>query len=90
MGSSPEAFISNYYAQKPPGTVLDEATLADLCGLPALSTTLRYPWGIVEIITVTMRGDRPVKLFVEGPPEKVAEFVATSYYARMTGCCQLP
>jgi hypothetical protein len=90
MGANPQDFINSYYAQKPEGTVVDEAISATLCDSSALSTTLRYPWGTIEIITVTMLGNRPVKLFVEGPAEKVAEFVATSYYARMTGCCQLP
>jgi hypothetical protein len=37
---------------------------------------------------VTMRGNRPAKLFVEGPPDKVSEFMSTSYYSRMADCCQ--
>jgi len=90
MGASPADFISNYHAQKPEGTVVDEAISATLCGSSALSTTLRYPWGTVEMITVTMLRGRPVKLFVEGPPDMVNEFVSTSYYGRMAGCCQLP
>lgn len=90
MGPSPEAFISNYLAQKPEGTELDEVTVATLCVLRALSTTLRYSWGIIEMITVTMLGDRPAKLFVEGPPQMIAALVAMGYYVLMTNCCQFP
>jgi len=90
MGASPSEFIDSYRAQKPPETVVDEAVPATLCGSSALSTTFRYPWGTVETITVTMLQNRPVKLFVEGPPNMVDEFVSTSYYGRMSGCCQLP
>ena len=90
MGASPGEFINSYQAQKPEGTVVDEAVPATLCGSSAITTTLRYPWGTIETITVTMLRGRPVKLFVEGPPDRVNEFVSTSYYGRMAGCCQLP
>ena len=90
MGTSPQEFIDNYFATKPEGTELDEVTVATLCALRAFTTTLRYFWGIIETITVAMHEGRPAKLFVEGPPRLVADFIASRLFAAMAGCCQFP
>ena len=88
MGTTPDGFIDTYYAQKPDDTVIEETAPASLGGLPSLSTTFTYWWGVIEIINVAMLDDQPVKLFMEGPPTQVTGYM--DYYVQMASCCQFP
>jgi len=89
MGPTARDFINNYLALKPEGTKIGEIVSANLGGRPGLSTTFTYPWGSIEkIIVVILEDGTPVKLFIEGLPNLVAEYVSQGYYAQMAKCCQ--
>ena len=91
MGPTARDFINNYLALKPEGTKIGEIVPASLGGRPGLSTTFTYPWGSIEkIIVVILEDGTPVKLFIEGPPNLVTEYVSMGYYAQMADCCQFP
>jgi photosystem II stability/assembly factor-like uncharacterized protein len=91
MGPTARDFINNYLDLKPEGTKIGEIVPANLGGRPGLSTTFTYPWGSIEkIIVVILEDGTPVKLFIEGPPNLVTEYVSMGYYAQMADCCQFP